>query len=170
MSTIENGSCDRDVSQPGPTEFASNAPLVLRYDNDNAGGIRDGHGFYDEDSHQGTTPSFDISATSAAEATTTVTPAGSTTTRTTTAWEPSGIWWRDMLYFVGPGKCSCHHTTQRKTVCWTMETLRHVVPGYLAFLMVFVFPMGSFLGIFLLIYWFDDMLWHGRACVRGSVM
>ena len=21
------------------------------------------------------------------------------------AWEPSGKWWKDMLYFVGPGEC-----------------------------------------------------------------
>ena len=88
---------DNDDQQDN--NLVSNEPLVAQDDGDDVNGngnVNGGDNFADEIHDRQLTSSFEISSPSIP----------STPEAIQIPWEPSGIWWRDMLYFVGPGKYS----------------------------------------------------------------
>jgi len=90
MAPNANGNDEHDASQPIVNSIG-NEPLV---DNDECG--VGGDHFTDEDRSRGP---FDIAPEE--DSSSVQNRVGGSTAAA--IWEPSGIWWRDMLYFVGPG-------------------------------------------------------------------
>jgi hypothetical protein len=97
MPPTENGNDEHDAS----TAVDNDPPLI---DNDESGVNNRGERFSDEDDDlvriRG---AFDISS----EEESSFVQDGVGTARQ--PWEPSGNRWRDMMYFVGPGKYVCAH-------------------------------------------------------------
>ena len=106
MPSQEHCNDEHDVSQPNPN-VVGNQPLVPVCNDD---GVTGGEHFSDEGNPVQRHGSFDVSMDE--ESSSSQGEFGPAM-----PWEPSGIWWKDMLYFVGPGKSQKIYEPRSSEAC-----------------------------------------------------
>ena len=82
MPTVENGNDEHDVSQTNP-DTTIDEQLI----SDENNGVDNGEDRFTDEVNTEDATAFSNNGSG-------LTP----------PWQPSGIWWNDMLYFVGPGE------------------------------------------------------------------